>query len=173
MKKILLFSIMIILLYACASKKKMTRTLDTTKGWIDYAMTDERKEGSRIDTSKLSEYDISITRIEYFPPSIDYHVGSDSLASHGAIKSIEKIDLHKKDDQKGITENENEGKSSTGLKGEMEAMTDETTKEKPVVNLKYVFYILVLVVAVFLYLKRKTIFQKLKSLIVSILKMVR
>jgi hypothetical protein len=172
MKRAVFLSLILMMLYACASKKQMTKTLDTTKGWIDYSMADESKTASNIDTSKLSEYDISITRIEYFPPAIPYSAGADSLV-RGAIKSVEKIDFHKKEDQKGISGTASENKSSQDLQGENETTTNQTTKEKPVVNWRYVFYTLALLIIVFLYLKRKTIFQKIKSLAVSIWKMIK
>jgi hypothetical protein len=186
MRKIL-FILIVSLLCSCAGKKKLVRTLTTTKGWIEYVQASDSKSIVAVDTSKLDAYEVTYSKTEYYPPETHFAVPSgqaDNLATttgqtrikqppdvQGAVKSVITYTLKRKQEQKGLSNVSTETKTDLATVSDLQETEQAKARDRPVFQLQYVFYILLLFAAGLLYFKRKTILQKLLSLWEIVLKL--
>jgi hypothetical protein len=174
--------VLVVFSFSCSSTKKITTEQTTTKKWIEHEEVSAVKSAITIDTSKTSDTEITYTKIEYFAPiSNEYDstmtgIKSDSLEisstpkssrKSGNIKSIETYTVRKKSESKAEikVEKTEEKQVHEDIKETADTDKKEIEKTRPS-RIKYVFYILILlVVLAFVYRFRSPIINILKLIL--------
>lgn len=190
MKYLILFIISLFTLCACSSSKKLT---ETSRSSQQQSNSNEKLDSdfkARIDTTKSSEYEFVYTKIEFYNPTgnekeykskeaanpdeeeleVDEVESVASISKkppNGAIKSIEQWSVKKKDESKGQTEAsasvQSEKEESVSTNEEVAEKSEETPVPDPK-RWKYIFYLALLGIGVFIYIKRTPIFKGIKKL---------
>lgn len=173
---------------SCSSVKKLSEMTSSS----EKNTTKEENERSfietRIDTSKMSGLEITYTRIEYFDPARnarEYETESEPEGSvlhanniplpsdkppesekpKGAVKSIETLSINKVFSKTGKVENRAVSESEKTNHESFKDNNIQKEQETPVPDPKrwrYIFYLALLAVGVFLYFKRKEILKNVK-----------
>lgn len=173
---------------SCSSVKKLSEMTSSS----EKNTTKEENERSfietRIDTSKMSGLEITYTRIEYFDPARnarEYETESEPEGSvlhanniplpsdkppeskkpKGAVKSIETLSVNKVFRKTGKVENRAVSESEKTNHESFKDNNIQKEQETPVPDPKrwrYIFYLALLAVGVFLYFKRKEILKNVK-----------
>lgn len=173
---------------SCSSVKKLSEMTSSS----EKNTTKEENERSfietRIDTSKMSGLEITYTRIEYFDPARnarEYETESEPEGSvlhtnniplpsdkppeskkpKGAVKSIETLSVNKVFSKTGKVENRAVSESEKTNHESFKDNNIQKEQETPVPDPKrwrYIFYLALLAVGVFLYFKRKEILKNVK-----------
>ena len=144
------------------------------------------------DTTKTESGKVTITEIEFIPPASD----GDSLRNHaadipatninlhnignitnaGGVKSIRQTVIESETVQKGESRKAEESEETE--KGTSVAVkTDESEVDKAIEapkpnRIKYVFYLAMLAVGIFLYLKRIPILNKIRTILTGLKKLI-
>ena len=156
------------MLFSCASTKK---SIQTTKQ-ESFTQSNESQfivVEKRIDTTKKENSKITITEIEFYPPFVVNDIAdttnmqtnniSNLSNVSGAIKSIKQttieVDSEKKGESKEITSTTTEKNEVVAENTENATKVDVTPAPDPK-RWRYIFYVLLIGVAVFLYLKRES-----------------
>jgi len=194
MQKIFYFFILImfaLFFMSCSSTKKLSEMASSSVK--NTAKSEDTKTffETRMDTSKMSGLEVTYTRIEYFDPAETSTEGEsapeesigkneaktdsfpprykppEQAKRNKAVKSIETLSINKVFSKQGKIENR---AVSASDKAQYESIMDsnlQTKQETPVADSKhwrYIFYLALLAVCVFLYFKRTNIFKSLKRL---------
>ncbi|MDR1055862.1 MAG: hypothetical protein LBL90_08610 [Prevotellaceae bacterium] len=185
MKKIVVFMLCLVLL-SCASTRKSVQTISTNDSFIQSNESQSAKVDKVIDTTKTENGKITITEIEFYPPNgsdtVNHtpaiNVGGVDIPNIGnidnaAIKSIKQTTIESESETKGESKesssteiNKNE---SAVANTEKTVMIDEEPAPDPY-KWRYIFYILLVGVIAFLYLKRVPILNWIKTIISGIRK---
>lgn len=174
---------------SCSSVKKLSEMTSSSEKSTKKEENERSFIETRIDTSKMSGLEITYTRIEYFDPARNareyetesepedsvLHANNIPLPSDykpperikpkEAVKSIETLSVNKVFSKAGKIENRAVSESE---KANYESLKDnniQKEQETPVPDPKrwrYIFYLSLLAVGVFLYFKRKDIFKNFK-----------
>lgn len=193
MKRVVLFTLCMVMLYACASTRKTTQSSEV----LDVSTEKTESESSNIerliDTTKTDKKKITITEIEFYPPNVaEPNVGKpdeppkpsesnvqgvslDNIGSinKGAIKSIKQTTIEADTEEKGESR---ESESSESAKSEAVVSNSEKTTNNEVepapdpYRWRYIFYILLIALGVLLYLKRVPILNWIKTILSGIRK---
>lgn len=180
MKKVI-FILLCIVAIGCISTKKATKTTEQ--------LSSERIESKYTsvyqfaDTSKIESNKITITEIEFFPPSVQRDkdtrdkdtiqqssvniVGLNIGIKDAAIKSIKQTTIEAKSEHKAVVEESS--KESEEKKEIIEQFAE--TKSTPVSvshRWRYIFYILVLISIGLMYLKRVPVLNWIKKILSGI-----
>lgn len=190
MKKYLLFLLLVFTFLGCSSTKKMSEHSMSLQNQSSKNEKSDSNFFTRIDTTKTSEYEFTYTKIEFYNPAgngkefkskeeaapneeglnvdeVDPVPSVSKKPPNGAIKSIEQLSVKKKDEAKGQTEasasikSENEQSDTTNE--DVAGKVEETPVPDPK-RWKYIFYLALLGVSVFIYIKRTPIFKGIKKL---------
>ena len=173
---------------SCSSVKKLSEMTSSS----EKSTTKEENERSfietRIDTSKISGLEITYTRIDFDPArnAREYETESEpedsvlhanniplpseykppeSKKPKGAVKSIETLSVNKVFSETGKVENRAVSESEKTNHESFKDNNIQKEQETPVPDPKrwrYIFYLALLAVGVFLYFKRKEILKNVK-----------
>lgn len=190
MKKIIFFFIALLSLLSCSTTKKTSEVTTSEKKRSDIIENEKTYVETKIDTSKLSNLEVTYTRIEFFDParnSKEYKSGPESEDSNkdgiektfpndkvvkppdiGSVKSIESWTIKKTKEDKGESTSINATDKNKKTSEAVDNDTSSTSKKAPAPDpyrWRYIFYILVLIVGIFIYLKRTIFFKLVKSII--------
>lgn len=174
---------------SCSSVKKLSEMTSSSEKNTTKEENERSFIETRIDTSKMSGLEITYTRIEYFDPARnarEYETGSEpedsvlhanniplpseykppeSKKPKGAVKSIETLSVNKVFSKTGKVENRAVSESEKTNHESFKNNNIQKEQETPVPDPKrwrYIFYLALLAVGVFLYFKRKGIFKNVK-----------
>ena len=174
---------------SCSSVKKLSEMTSSSEKNTTKEENERSFIETRIDTSKMSGLEITYTRIEYFDPARnarEYETGSEpedsvlhanniplpseykppeSKKPKGAVKSIETLSVNKVFSKTGKVENRAVSESEKTNHESFKNNNIQKEQETPVPDPKrwrYIFYLALLAVGVFLYFKRKEIFKNVK-----------
>lgn len=194
MQKVFYFFILIMFVLffmSCSSTKKLSEMASSSVKSTTKSEDAKTFIESRIDTSKMSGLEVTYTRIEYFDPAQTSTEGEaipeessgknkantdsfpprykppEQAKRNKAVKSIETLSINKVFSKEGKIENR---AVSASEKTQCESIMDsklQTKQETPVPDSRhwrYIFYLALLAVFVFLYFKRTNIFKSLKRL---------
>lgn len=189
MKNIFIF-ILCMLMVACASTKKSTKTTQETasvSAQVDESHSTDTEKF--IDTTKTESGKITITEIEFYPPNANEpqpgnkespkntsNVSGLSLSNVGnignaSIKSIKQTTIEKDSEKKGESK---ESSSITNVKNEATLTNTEKTAKVETspapdpYRWRYIFYILLLGTIAFLYFKRMPVLNWIKTILSNI-----
>ncbi|MDR1756120.1 MAG: YfhO family protein [Culturomica sp.] len=178
-----------VLMAACATTKKSTQTTKTADMLAERSTIETTDTEKLVDTTRTDKGKITITEIEFFPPVTASDARPPDQASPpganasglnlpnignigaAAVKSIKQTTIESDSERKGESK---ESSSTTAVKNEaMAANTEKTVnvEQAPAPDpyrWRYIFYILVLGVIVFLYLKRVPVLNWIKKILVGI-----
>ena len=189
MKKILLL-LMCVLIYSCASTRKVSQTTKSTQDSVHTVQEAEAKTEKVIDTTKVDNSKIVITEIEFYPPTPSVqdqettqppptnveptNIGGISLnlgIKDAAIKSIKQTTIEASSEQKGESKESGESKENKSdvivSKNDESTQTESTPVPDPY-RWRYIFYIALLATIVLLYLKRVPILNWIKKILAGI-----
>lgn len=174
---------------SCSSVKKLSEMTSSSEKNTTKEENERSFIETRIDTSKMSGLEITYTRIEYFDPARnarEYETGSEpedsvlhanniplpseykppeSKKPKGAVKSIETLSVNKVFSKTEKVENRAVSESEKTNHESFKNNNIQKEQETPVPDPKrwrYIFYLALLAVGVFLYFKRKEIFKNVK-----------
>ena len=174
---------------SCSSVKKLSEMTSSSEKNTTKEENERSFIETRVDTSKMSGLEITYTRIEYFDPARnarEYETGSEpedsvlhanniplpseykppeSKKPKGAVKSIETLSVNKVFSKTGKVENRAVSESEKTNHESFKNNNIQKEQETPVPDPKrwrYIFYLALLAVGVFLYFKRKEIFKNVK-----------
>lgn len=200
MKKILLPLIFCFILISCASTRKSVQMSCTSQTNTESAEKQTSKAEKVVDTTKTESGKVTITEIEFYPPSDCHHdkdtaseapkkkpkadkpkgnnVGEINLPNVGnikdaAIKSIKQTTIESEKEQKGESKESNESdnsKSQATLSNTSQSGTEESTPAPDPYRWRYIFYILLIVAIGLLYMKRVPILNWIKTILSGIRK---
>ena len=182
MKKIIAF-ILCLVLFSCASMKKSVQTtteqeLLKQSNELQFAAVEKM-----IDTTRTENKKITITEIEFYPPFVangkvdstnmpTSNIGNVNLPNvSGAIKSIKQTTIESALEQKGKSEESGktmENQSEAILRREVQTTKADVSSAPNPYRWRYIFYILALLTAVLLYLKRIPILNWIKTILSNI-----
>jgi hypothetical protein len=151
--------LLILLLVGCSTTKKVTTSTLFDKKWAEYATSDSTFVNTKTDTTKSSTYETTYTKVEFYEPATD-----SIISKTGPVKSVETWTTKKTEEKKGNTEILQTAKTDSTLKAGSDVEISNSESKEPVPDPKrwrYIFYILLLCVGIFIYLKRGTIFRKI------------
>lgn len=190
MKRVVLFIFCIIMLYACASTRKTTQSSEVFDVSTEKTESESSNVERFIDTTKTDKKKITITEIEFCPPTVNNespgiddkpkasNVSGLSLPNIGnidnaTIKSIKQTTIESESETKGES---NESSSTANIISEAVL---ENTEKKVMINeepapdpykWRYIFYILLIGVAALLYFKRVPVMNWIKTILSGIRK---
>jgi len=189
MKKVVFILLCLFVAFGCSTTKKATKTSESIQLSSESQESQFSSSEKFIDTTKTESGKITITEIEFYPPTVNNEpTGSNdkpktnvsrlSLPNVGnidnaAIKSIKQTTIESESETKGES---NESSSTTSIKNEAVVGNTEKTvmiNEEPALDpykWRYIFYILLIGVVVFLYLKRIPILNWIKTILSGIRK---
>lgn len=200
MKKILLPLIFCFILISCASTRKSVQMSCTSQTNTESAEKQTSKAEKVVDTTKTESGKVTITEIEFYPPSDCQHdknaaseappkkpkadkpkgnnVGEINLPNIGnikdaAIKSIKQTTIESEKEQKGESKESNESdnsKNQATLSNTSQSGTEESTPAPDPYRWRYIFYILLIVAIGLLYMKRVPILNWIKTILSGIRK---
>ena len=196
MKKILLPLIFCFILISCASTRKSVQMSCTSQTNTESAEKQTSKAEKVVDTTKTESGKVTITEIEFYPPSDCQHnkdmaseapkadnpngsnVGEINLPNVGnikdaAIKSIKQTTIESEKEQKGESKESNESdnsKNQATLSNTSQSGTEESTTAPDPYRWRYIFYILLIVAIGLLYMKRVPILNWIKTILSGIRK---
>jgi hypothetical protein len=175
---------------ACATTKKSTQTKEIANIVAQKTESETTDAEKLIDTTKTDKGKITITEIEFYPPTTsDVQPGDKASSprtnvsgltlpnvgniSNAAIKSIKQTTIESESEKKGESK-----ESSSNNNAKSEATLSNSNKETQSVVMpapdpyrwRYIFYILLLILAVVLYLKRIPILDWLKKILSNVRK---
>lgn len=190
MKAIYFFIVMLIALTGCSSSKKAFQSSQISQSETEKNESFDSFVSSRIDTTRTSEFELVLTKYEFFNPNsngkepttppedseelqiipeelLPAPSANDKPPNVGALKSIEQMTIRYKNEDKGESETieETQYSNEEATKEHEEAV--ESSEETPVKSpkrWKYIFYLCMLAVVVLLFFKRSAIFKTLKRL---------
>jgi len=183
MKKFVFIIICMFAIIGCATTKKTTQLSESIQLSSESQESNFSNNEKFIDTTKMESGKITITEIEFYPPTTSdepakppNNVSGLSLPNIGnidnaAIKSIKQTTIESNSEQKGES---NESSSTASIKNEaVSANTEKTAKvdEAPAPDpykWRYIFYILLVGVVAFLYFKRVPILNWIKTILSNV-----
>lgn len=195
MKKILLPLIFCFIMISCASTRKSVQMSCTSQTNTESAEKQTSKTEKVADTTKTESGKITITEIEFYPPSDYQHdkdtaseapskklkgnnVGEINLSNVGnikdaAIKSIKQTTIESEKEQKGESKESNESgnsKNQTTLSNTSLSGTEESTPVPDPYRWRYIFYILLIVAMGLFCMKRVPIMNWIKIILSGVRK---
>lgn len=196
MKKILLPLIFCFIVISCASTRKSVQMSCTSQTNTESAEKQTSKAEKVVDTTKTESGKVTITEIEFYPPSDCQHnkdmaseapkadnpngsnVGEINLPNVGnikdaAIKSIKQTTIDLEKEQKGESKESNESdnsKNQATISNTSQSGTEESTTAPDPYRWRYIFYILLIVAIGLLYMKRVPILNWIKTILSGIRK---
>lgn len=200
MKKVLLPLIFCFIMISCASTRKSVQMSCTSQTNTESAEKQTSKAEKVVDTTKTESGKVTITEIEFYPPSDCKHgkdttsepssnkpkankpkgsnVGEINLSNVGnikdaAIKSIKQTTIESEKEQKGKSNESNESdnsKSEATLSNTNQSITEESMPTPDPYRWRYIFYIVLLVSIGLLYLKRVPILNWIKTILSGVRK---
>jgi hypothetical protein len=178
MKRII-FLLACIALISCTSTQKSVKSTWANETSLQSMESQSTKTGKVIDTTKTESGKITITEIEFYPPPNDTasNAGGVDLPNikDAAIKSIRQTIIETGSEQKGKSK-----ESSESNERQKEAIISNTTQKTDEViapapdpyRWRYIFYILLLITAIFLYVKRIPVLNWIKKILSGIRKII-
>ncbi|MFV0377758.1 MAG: hypothetical protein ACK5JD_10720 [Mangrovibacterium sp.] len=168
--KNIIFLFIIALIVSCSSSKKVIREQTVSQKLTETKETTTLQEAVRIDTTKVSDFETTYTRIEYFEPispansdTVEHDPVLNTVKKPPAnIKSIETLTIKKKTEVKGEAESVQEKTIVVhqAIEENTETEMKSVEKSKPV-QLKYLFYILLLIAGAYLFFTKGSILKKI------------
>jgi hypothetical protein len=165
MKRILPIICLLIFLAGCGTARKVATSRQETGRYVE--TTTETKTGDTsllIDTTKVSDKEITYTKVEFYPPEPATEPkpsGPDSLPTTqgpvrhppnvGPVKSIETLTVKDRAEERGITESHSGTDEARKTDITAERTVTDTTTEKPAADpyrWRYILGILVAVIAI-------------------------
>ena len=184
MKKIIL-SLIVMFLASCAATKKGVETMNTSSSVQETTTSQEVKTEKVVDTTKTESGKITITEIEFYPPTLSpdysmlwneestlcFEIDDVGKVKGGNVKSIKKTSIEAKSESKGQSNDSEETKNE-----ESKAVADKTSNAKIVVEepvpdpykWRYIFYITLIGAMALLYIKRQPVLNWIKKLLSGI-----
>jgi len=171
MKNIIILLIALVAL-SCSSTKKVIKDQSVSKKWTETETTESIQSVVKIDTTKVSDMEVTYTRTEYYEPVMDQEPANpdttiavqrqDQSKKPPAVKSVEVLNIKKKTEEKGAVENIHDAKTETKQTISEETETDiKTTEKSKPVQLKYLFYIIILLLAGYLIYTKGSILKRI------------
>lgn len=213
MKKIIAFIALLIVLASCGTTKKLQTTHTSFADSTATSSSAAQKVEKIIDTTRTDNKKITITEIEFYPPSVDDEpkFGMDTTTKDndtstvkethdkpkdepkgkparnadvavlnfgnvkGTVKSIKQTVIESNVEERGESKESSESEEAENATSMTQAELKEEIDETPTADPKrwrYIFYIMMLLVAVaaFLYIKRAPIVEWLKKILSGIRK---
>lgn len=184
MKNLLLLLVTFFMI-SCASTRKSVQTSCTTDTSIDKVDSQAMKTEKAIDTTKTESGKITITEIEFYPPTLlpdvpmsgneettpCFEIDGVGKVKGGNVKHIKQTTIEKKSEQKGKS---NESSESEKIQSTVVATKSNQTSQiqtSPAPDpyrWRYIFYILVLVGIAMLYLKRVPFLNWIKKILAGL-----
>ena len=200
MKKIVAPVLGLVLLASCGTARKVQQTKQEVR--IDSTATTKEtnvKTDKFVDTTRTQHGKVTITEIEFYPPTpgiaVDTTGAADSSKPEraskplpgnpanvnlqdvgnikGAVKSIKQTVIESDVEEKGESEESSESKEteSAANVGRNETNVQQSQEPSPdPYRWRYIFYISLIAVAVLLYLKRTPIINWIKKILAGIRK---
>jgi hypothetical protein len=168
---------------SCASTRKSVQTNSTDELFIQSNESQSVKVNKVIDTTKTENVKITITEIEFYPPTVtDERLNNESTKpsnnvscisllnivniDNAAIKSIKQTTIEADTEEKGESResesNESE-KSEAAISNSEKNTNSEVEPASDPYRWRYIFYILMIALIVLLYLKRVPILNWMKT----------
>jgi len=175
---------------ACGTPKKALQSLhETLSSTIEKTEFESINISKQIDTTRVEKGKVTITEIEFFPPSATdepqtsvadsiqntllalskSHVIVDNVGKifNAAVKSIKQTTIEQEIEEKGesseSTSNEVVREENIEINNEIKSKSETKPAPDPY-RWRYIFYIMLLILAVFLYFKRTPILNKIKAI---------
>lgn len=190
MKKIVFTFLCMLVVFGCSTTRKATKSIESTQFSLESQESQVSSSEKIVDTTKTESGKITITEIEFYPPTENNglpginespkstNVSGLSLPNVGnidnaAIKSIKQTTIESESESKGES---NESSSTENIKSEaISENTEKTAKvdESPAPDpyrWRYIFYILLIGVAALLYFKRVPILNWIKTILSGVRK---
>lgn len=212
MKKVITFIALLFIIVSCSTTKKVASSHTTfADSTVINTSTAQRVE-KIIDTTRIDNKKVTITEIEFFPPTADDKPDIQADATDkgidapkagtpanpepkpkskpatnanvdvlnfgnikGSVKSIKQTVIESNVEEKGETKDSQETQETENVSSMTQAETQQASEKKPTADPKrwrYIFYIMMLLVAVaaFLYIKRTPFVAWLKKILSGIRK---
>lgn len=185
MKKILLPLIFCFIMISCASTRKSVQMSCTSQTNTESAEKQTSKTEKVVDTTKTESGKVTITEIEFYPPTLlpdvpmsgneettpCFEIDGVGKVKGGNVKSIKKTSIEAKSESKGQSNDSEETKNE-----ESKAVADKTSNAKIVVEepvpdpykWRYIFYITLIGAMALLYIKRQPVLNWIKKLLSGI-----
>lgn len=176
MKKILFF-LFCVILCSCKSTKDTLKSFEQEDLKTTKQETTNESANKLVDTTKTEKGKITITEIQFYPPSggVEEPNGTDDKVApskipkqpvKNAIKSIKQTTIETEKEEKGESE---ESQTSSANNNEATALNTKKDIKQEVApapdpyKWRYIFYIGLLIVGVLLYLNRTTVIKIIKD----------
>ena len=188
MKRIAFIILCLFAIVGCSTTKKAIKSSESAQLSTESQESSFASSEKFIDTTKTENGKITITEIEFYPPTVSdepknntkppNNVSGLSLSNVGnidnaAIKSIKQTTIESESEKKGESKesSSNESAKSEALvaSGNKEIQSMEAPAPDPY-RWRYIFYILALISIVLLYLKRVPVLNWIKTILSSIRK---
>ncbi len=180
MKNVISFVIMLVLLTACGSARKLQQSkVETTIDSTAVVKEVGSKSETSIDTTRKESGKVTITEVEFFPPTPSTDEpppdkgGVKNPTKQGAVKKIKQTVIEANIEQKGESKESSESKDTESVADVSRSESDTKKQQEPTPDpyrWRYFFYIALLFAALLLYLKRAPIVDWLKRILSGILK---
>lgn len=160
------FIMMVVFMASCHSTKKAVKTEVETASETKIEQAATSSYDARLVNDIISALKMKITSTEYFPPSAA--PGADQ--AKGAVKSETTLEMTSETVDQSTAEIKQGEQVNTSIGNKEETKTKTEVKEKPAPDPKrwmWIFFILALIAAGILYLKRTPIFKAVKSVLSS------
>lgn len=188
MKRIILMMSLCLMVTGCGTSRNLSKhKIESVRDSSHVETSKMDKTETFTDTTKTESGKVTITEIEFFPDSLRNHAADipatninlhniGNITNAGAVKSIRQTVIESETVQKGESRKAEESEETE--KGTSVAVkTDESEVDKAIEapkpnRIKYVFYLAMLAVGIFLYLKRIPILNKIRTILAGLKKLI-
>lgn len=193
MRKIITLIVCALSLASCVATKKTSQMSSIVTDSLNVNKVTSEQTHKVVDTTRTEQGKITITEIDFFPPT-DVQILVDSSRAFndlhdspanisldnfgnvaGAVKTIKQTVIESNIEEKGQSEdssNQNESENITNV-AQVDEQTNTHKETTPINCWCYIFYIILIFVAVLLYLKKIPIISWLKKILQVVLKILQ